>query len=99
MPLGLFLALAGGLVAPGVGGRDPKIGDRPPVLGPLDFRIGAQIADQNDLVDRTRHLKTLHYEDLPETTLRLRSRDRAGPRELSTFHMGGPRDFTSFPFC
>ncbi len=40
VPLGLFLALAGGLVAPAFRGRDPQIGDRPPVLRAPDFGIG-----------------------------------------------------------
>ena len=58
MPLGLFLALAGVLVAPGFRRRDAQIGDRPPVLGPPDFRILAEIADQNDLVHASRHRRS-----------------------------------------
>src|SRR6185312_5423784 len=34
---------------------DGKIGDRPPVLGTADFRILAQIADQNHFVDAACH--------------------------------------------
>src|SRR5947209_9436466 len=57
MPLGLFLALAGRLVAPALGGRDAQIHHRIAVLHAPDLRVLAQIADQNDLVDRTRHLE------------------------------------------
>src|SRR6476661_75873 len=45
VPLGLFLALAGGLVAPAFGGRDAQIGNWPPILGAPDFRILAEISD------------------------------------------------------
>src|SRR4029077_5243249 len=58
MPLGLFLTLAGPLVAPGLGGGDAQIGDRPPVLCPPDFRILAQIPDQNHLVHASRHRRS-----------------------------------------
>ena len=58
MPLGLFLALAGGLVAPGFGRRHAQIGDRPPILGPPDFRILAEISDQNHLVHASRHRRS-----------------------------------------
>src|SRR5450631_3883450 len=58
MPLGLFLALASCLVAPGVGGGGAKIRDRPPVLGTPDFRILAEISDQNDLVYASRHRRS-----------------------------------------
>src|ERR1700704_486178 len=55
VPFGLFLALAGGLVAPAFRGGYAQIGDRPAVLGPPDFRILAEIADQNHLVHTSRH--------------------------------------------
>src|ERR1019366_8448647 len=55
MPLGLFLALAGRLVAPAIGGRHAQIGNRPPILGPPNFRILAEISDQNHLVYASRH--------------------------------------------
>jgi len=55
VPLGLFLALAGRLVLPGIGCRDAQISDRPSILGATDFRIGAQIADQDHFVDASRH--------------------------------------------
>src|ERR1700730_15896958 len=55
MPLGLFLALAGGLVAPVFRGGDRQIGDRPPILGTPDFGILAEIADQNHLVHASCH--------------------------------------------
>jgi hypothetical protein len=43
VPLGLFLALAGRLVAPAFRGGDPQVGDRAAVLGAPDFRIRAEI--------------------------------------------------------
>src|SRR6185437_1168453 len=55
MPFGLFLALAGRLVAPALRGRDAQIGDRPAVLGTPDLRVLAEIADQNHLVHTSRH--------------------------------------------
>src|SRR6185312_552332 len=55
MPFGLFLALAGRLVAPALRGRDAQIGDRPAVLGTPDLRILAEISDQNHLVHTSRH--------------------------------------------
>src|SRR5712672_2451310 len=55
VPFGLFLALAGRLVAPAFRGGYAQIGDRAPVLGPPDFRILAEIADQNHLVHTSRH--------------------------------------------
>ncbi|SPP95351.1 protein of unknown function [Bradyrhizobium vignae] len=58
MPFGLFLALAGVLVAPGLRGGDAQIRDRPPVLGAADFRILAEISNQNDLVDASRHRRS-----------------------------------------
>ncbi len=58
MPLRLFLALAGVLVAPGVRRGDAQIGDRPSVLCPPDFRILAEVADQNHLVHATRHRRS-----------------------------------------
>src|SRR5262249_44757331 len=59
MPLGLFAALAGRLVAPGVGGGDPQVDDRTAVLGAADFRVRAKIADQNDFVDAACHRSLL----------------------------------------
>src|SRR5258708_4626376 len=55
MPFGLFLALARGLVLPGLGGRKAQVRHRPAVLGATNFGIGAQIADQDHLVDASRH--------------------------------------------
>src|SRR5262252_7026037 len=55
VPLGLFLAFAGCLVAPAFGGRDTQIGDRPAVLRPPDLRILAEVSDQNHLVHAARH--------------------------------------------
>src|SRR5438876_1863108 len=75
VPLGLFLALAGRLVAPAFGSRDTEIGNRPPILGTPDFRILAEISDQNHLVHASCHRrsplsKTL---DWPEARLSARA--------------------------
>src|SRR5262245_17179867 len=58
MPFGLLAAFPGRLVAPGIGCCEPQIGDWPTILSATDFRIGAQIADQNDLVHASRHRPT-----------------------------------------
>src|SRR6185369_16642974 len=58
VPLGLFLALTGALVAPGFRRGDAQISDRPPVLCPPDFRILAEVADQNHLVHASRHRRS-----------------------------------------
>ena len=58
VPLGLFLALAGRLVAPGFRRRDAQIGDRTAILRPPDFRVLAEIADQNHLVNASRHRRS-----------------------------------------
>src|ERR1019366_5420245 len=58
MPLGLFLALAGRLVAPAIGGRHAQIGNRPPILGPPARRILAEISHQNHLVYPSRHRRS-----------------------------------------
>jgi hypothetical protein len=55
VPFGLLTPLAGVLVAPAFRGRHRQVGDRTTVLGAPDFRVRAQIADENDLVDATRH--------------------------------------------
>src|SRR5262245_30874125 len=55
VPLGLFLALAGVLVAPVLRGRDAQVDDRPAVLGPPHLRVLAEIADQDHLVDAAYH--------------------------------------------
>jgi hypothetical protein len=58
MPFGLLASLASGFVAPRIRRREPQIGDRPAILSATDFRIGAQVADQNDLVHASRHRPT-----------------------------------------
>src|SRR5208283_5848266 len=55
VPLGALLALAGGLVAPGLGGREREVDDLVAGIGAADARILAQVADQNDLVDAASH--------------------------------------------
>ena len=62
MPFGLLAPLAGCLVAPAFRGRDPQIDDRAAVLGAADFGVGAQIADENDLVDAACHRSlSIHF--------------------------------------
>src|SRR5262249_14130177 len=56
VPLGLLTPLASRLVAPRLAGGNAQIGDRPAILGTTDLRIRAQIADEDHLVDRTRHV-------------------------------------------
>src|SRR5262245_55001790 len=70
VPLGLFAPLASRLVAPGFAGGNAQIGDRPAVLGAADLRIRAQIADEDHLVDRTRHV-SLSCCDAPNVLPRL----------------------------
>ncbi|ODR93450.1 hypothetical protein AUC69_04415 [Methyloceanibacter superfactus] len=58
MPLRALAPLARRLVAPAVAGGDPQIDDGPAILGVADFRIGSEIADENDFVDRSGHIST-----------------------------------------
>src|SRR5262249_1428591 len=55
VPLGLFLAFAGCLVAPAFRGGNAQIRDRAAVLGAPDLGIPAEIADEDHFVDRTCH--------------------------------------------
>src|SRR5581483_4755727 len=55
VPLGLLAPLAGRLVAPAFGRGHPQSDDRAPILGAADLGVGAQIADENDLVDAACH--------------------------------------------
>src|SRR5487761_110680 len=55
VPFGAFLALAGGLVAPGFGGRDRHVGDAGAVIGRTNLGVPAEIADQDHLVDASSH--------------------------------------------
>src|SRR5439155_8927882 len=55
VPFGALLALAGDAVAPAFRGRQVQIGDARTVLGRADFRIAAEIADQDHLVDAASH--------------------------------------------
>src|SRR5262249_3990011 len=55
VPFGLLAPLAGRLVAPVLAGGEPQIDDWPPILSLTDFGVGAEIADENDLVDRSGH--------------------------------------------
>src|SRR5690606_912337 len=55
VPLGLFLALAGVLVAPGLRRGNAHVDDRVAAAQPADFRVCPEIAHQNDLVDAASH--------------------------------------------
>src|SRR5262249_19067761 len=55
VPFSLFAPLAGVLVPPVLRCGHPQIDDWTPVLGAADFRISAQITDENDLVDAACH--------------------------------------------
>src|SRR5262249_18616721 len=55
VPFGLLAALAAVLVAPVLRGGDREIDDLQAVLGAADFRIAAEIADENDLVHGSSH--------------------------------------------
>src|SRR6266702_3727703 len=84
VPLGLFAPLAGRLVAPGLAGGNAQIGDRPAVLRAADFRIRAQIADEDHLVDRTRHV-TISCCDAPNVlSLPMRGHPSPKPRPQAT---------------
>jgi hypothetical protein len=66
VPLGLFLALARGLVVPGVTGGDGKIGYLGSRLQGPHLRILAQVADQDHLVDAACHRTNPYFQ---KTTL------------------------------
>src|ERR1700722_13445778 len=55
VPFGALLALARTLVAPGFGGGDREAHHLIAGIEPSNIRVLAQIADQNDFVDATRH--------------------------------------------
>ena len=55
VPLGLLLALAGVLVAPGLRRGDPEIDHRIARVESANFRVAAEIADQDNLVDAACH--------------------------------------------
>src|SRR5262245_21586635 len=87
VPLGLFLALAGVLVAPVLRGRDAQVDDRPAVLGPAHLRVLAEIADQNHLVDAACH----RGPPLADTSAADTSADMAAVRSAN---LGAPGDAT-----
>src|SRR5580692_7330116 len=55
MPFGFFAPLAGSLVLPGIRRGEAQIGHRPTVLGATNFRIGAEVANQDHFVDASCH--------------------------------------------
>src|SRR5580692_7803712 len=55
VPFGPLLALAGGFVAPGLGGGEREAYDRIAGAGSPDLGIAAEITDENDLVDAPSH--------------------------------------------
>src|SRR5215469_7725485 len=80
MPLGLLATLAGIFVPPRLRCRNPQVDDRAPVLGAADFGVGAQIADQNDLVDATCHDALRGNRRAPPLVPRLQPSAVCGPR-------------------
>src|SRR6476469_9281678 len=58
VPFGALAPLAARLVAPALAGGHAQIHDGTAILGVPDFRIGSEVANQNDLVNRSRHLLT-----------------------------------------
>jgi len=71
VPLGLFLAFAGLAIFPRFRCGDPQIGDLAAVLKTANFGIGPQIADQHDLVERTRHRNVPSRQKLARANARL----------------------------
>ena len=55
VPFGALFAFTGGAIFPLFRRRNAQIGDFAAILERLNFRIGAKIADQNDLVDAASH--------------------------------------------
>jgi hypothetical protein len=55
VPFGLLTALAGIAIAPGLRGRDTKIGDRPAILSAADFGVCTDVSNQNYLIHATSH--------------------------------------------
>ncbi len=96
MPLGLFLALAGRLVAPGIGCRHAQIGDRPPILRPPDLGIACRDCRPESPCSRfpPSPLSTLKTTGLNPTLYAPRSRQPGDPR-LSTYSIPGEM----FQFC
>src|SRR5690606_2897159 len=55
VPFGALALVARVAILPALGCGDAEIDDGAAILRVADFRIGAQIADENDLVDASRH--------------------------------------------
>src|SRR3546814_206933 len=66
MPFGALLALAGHPVLPLFAGRDADIGDLAAILERLDFGIGAEVADENYLVDAASHRRSAPLENVED---------------------------------
>jgi hypothetical protein len=103
VPLGFFLALTGGLVAPAFRGGHPQIRDRAAVLGAANFRIRTEIADEDHLVDATCHdaLRVAICGRAPSLPKRRRSpvngaARRARPRKLTLTLDLGPGAASAF---
>src|SRR5262249_42601286 len=56
VPLGALAPLTAVLVAPGLGGGKREIYHLGPLLRAADLRVATEIADENNLVDRTSHV-------------------------------------------
>src|SRR4029077_13984169 len=59
VPLGALLLLARLLVAPALAGGDAQVRDRGAGGHGAGFGVGTQVADENDFVDATRHVRVL----------------------------------------
>jgi hypothetical protein len=57
MPLGPLAPLSRRLVAPGIRCRNPQVGDRTPILRAPNFRISAEITEQEDLIYASGHVR------------------------------------------
>lgn len=55
MPLGSLFGFAGAVAAVAVGGGEREVDDRDALVCVTDFRIVAEIADENDSVDAAAH--------------------------------------------
>ncbi|CDX36538.1 hypothetical protein MPLA_1840002 [Mesorhizobium sp. ORS 3359] len=79
VPLGLFLALARILVAPAFRGGYADVDDRIAGIQAADFWVRPEIADQNDLVDATRHRTSPRSSETNFKSLTLQPQGRPCP--------------------
>ena len=87
MPFGAFLALAGRLVIPGLAGGQREADDLAARLCVADFGVLAEVADQDDLVDRTCHVTVSLFS--PREGIWLVPSASSGVRPLGTGRRSG----------